>query len=46
MQDERTIRLGGRVLTAVAFRSLVVASRNGRVIRLGDVADQRQRTGG
>ena len=39
LQDERTIRLGGRVLTAEAFRTLVVASRNGRVIRLGDVAD-------
>jgi HAE1 family hydrophobic/amphiphilic exporter-1 len=39
LQDERTIRLGGRVLTAEEFRTLVVASRNGRVIRLGDVAD-------
>jgi HAE1 family hydrophobic/amphiphilic exporter-1 len=39
IQDERTIRLGGRVLTAEEFRTLVVASRNGRVIRLGDVAD-------
>jgi HAE1 family hydrophobic/amphiphilic exporter-1 len=39
MHDERTIRLGGRVLTAEEFRTLVVASRNGRVIRLGDVAD-------
>ncbi|MCC7044126.1 MAG: efflux RND transporter permease subunit, partial [Acidobacteria bacterium] len=39
INDERTIRLGGRVLTAEAFQTLVVASRNGRVIRLGDVAD-------
>jgi HAE1 family hydrophobic/amphiphilic exporter-1 len=37
--DERTIRLGGRVTTAADFETIVVASRNGRVIRLGDVAD-------
>jgi HAE1 family hydrophobic/amphiphilic exporter-1 len=37
--DERTIRLGGRVLTAEEFRTIVVATRNGRVVRLGDVAD-------
>ena len=39
VQDERTIRLGGRVKTAEEFRTIVVASRNGRVVRLGDVAD-------
>jgi HAE1 family hydrophobic/amphiphilic exporter-1 len=39
VQDERTIRLGGRVRDAEEFRSLVVATRNGRVIHLGDVAD-------
>jgi hydrophobic/amphiphilic exporter-1 (mainly G- bacteria), HAE1 family len=39
VQDERTIRLGGRVKNAEEFRTLVVASRAGRVIRLGDVAD-------
>jgi HAE1 family hydrophobic/amphiphilic exporter-1 len=39
--DERTIRLGGRVLTADEFAGIVVASRNGRTIRLGDVADVR-----
>jgi HAE1 family hydrophobic/amphiphilic exporter-1 len=39
LNDELTIRLGGRVLTAEEFRTIVIASRNGRVIRLGDVAD-------
>jgi HAE1 family hydrophobic/amphiphilic exporter-1 len=39
VQDERTIRLGGRVESAEEFRTIVVASRNGRVVRLGDVAD-------
>jgi HAE1 family hydrophobic/amphiphilic exporter-1 len=39
LHDERTIRLGGRVLTADEFRDVVVATRNGRTIRLGDVAD-------
>ncbi len=39
--DERTIRLGGRVLTAEEFRTVIVATRDGRVIRLGDVADVR-----
>ena len=36
--DERTIRLSGRALDANQFRSLVVASRDGRIVRLGDVA--------
>jgi HAE1 family hydrophobic/amphiphilic exporter-1 len=39
VQDERTIRLGGRARDADEFRSLVVATRSGRVIHLGDVAD-------
>jgi hydrophobic/amphiphilic exporter-1 (mainly G- bacteria), HAE1 family len=39
LHDERTIRLGGRALTADEFREIVVATRSGRVIRLGDVAD-------
>jgi len=37
--EEKTIRLGGRVETADEFRSIVVASREGRVVHLGDVAD-------
>ncbi|ODS52177.1 MAG: acriflavin resistance protein [Acidobacteria bacterium SCN 69-37] len=37
--DERTIRLGGRALTADDFRRIVVATRNGQIVRLGDVAD-------
>ncbi len=36
--DERTIRLRGRVETAEDFERVTVAQRNGRVIRLGDVA--------
>ncbi len=39
--DERTIRLRGRVETAEDFMRVVVAERNGRVIRLGDVANVR-----
>jgi len=39
--DERTIRLRGRVETAEDFRRLVIANRNGRLVRLGDVADVR-----
>jgi HAE1 family hydrophobic/amphiphilic exporter-1 len=38
VHDERTIRLGGRVQNPQEFAQIVVASRNGRVIRLGDVA--------
>jgi HAE1 family hydrophobic/amphiphilic exporter-1 len=38
VSDERTIRLGGRVETAEAFMQVVIANRNGRVVRLGDVA--------
>jgi HAE1 family hydrophobic/amphiphilic exporter-1 len=39
--DERTIRLRGRVETAEDFQRVVVAQRGGRVIRLGDVANVR-----
>jgi HAE1 family hydrophobic/amphiphilic exporter-1 len=39
--DERTIRLRGRVETAEDFMRVVVAERSGRVIRLGDVANVR-----
>jgi len=39
--DERTIRLSGRALSAEQFRDLVVATRGGRIVRLGDVADVR-----
>jgi HAE1 family hydrophobic/amphiphilic exporter-1 len=37
--DERTIRLRGRLDTPADFKRLVVSERNGRIIRLGDVAD-------
>jgi HAE1 family hydrophobic/amphiphilic exporter-1 len=36
--DERSIRLGGRVETAEDFARIVVANRNGLLVRLGDVA--------
>jgi HAE1 family hydrophobic/amphiphilic exporter-1 len=36
--DERTIRLQGRLQTPEDFMQLVVSERNGRVVRLGDVA--------
>ncbi|HEX6324628.1 MAG TPA: efflux RND transporter permease subunit, partial [Vicinamibacterales bacterium] len=39
--DERTIRLRGRVETVEDFRRLVIANRDGRLVRLGDVADVR-----
>ena len=47
--DERTIRLQGRLDGPADFMQLVVAERNGQVIRLGQVADaldgtQEQRT--
>jgi HAE1 family hydrophobic/amphiphilic exporter-1 len=37
--DERTIRLRGRLDTPADFKQLVVTETNGRIIRLGDVAD-------
>jgi len=36
--DERTIRLQGRLNSPADFMQLVVAEKNGRVVRLGDVA--------
>ena len=36
--DERTIRLQGRLQSPDDFMQLVVSERNGRVVRLGDVA--------
>ncbi|MBX6363932.1 MAG: efflux RND transporter permease subunit [Gemmatimonadetes bacterium] len=41
---ERTIRLQGRLERPEEFLSLVVAERNGRIIRLGDVANIRDGT--
>jgi hydrophobic/amphiphilic exporter-1 (mainly G- bacteria), HAE1 family len=38
INDERTIRLAGRVGAAEEFAQIVIANRGGRVIRLGDVA--------
>ena len=38
INDERTIRLAGRVGAAEEFAQIVIANRAGRVIRLGDVA--------
>ncbi|HET7631664.1 MAG TPA: efflux RND transporter permease subunit [Gemmatimonadaceae bacterium] len=38
---ERSIRLKGRMESPAEFEQLVVAERNGRVIRLGDVANVR-----
>jgi len=37
-QDERAIRLKGRIADAAGFRNLVVAERRGTLIHLGDVA--------
>ncbi|MDE3216998.1 MAG: efflux RND transporter permease subunit, partial [Gemmatimonadota bacterium] len=42
--DERSIRLKGRLETPDDFKQLVVAERDGRVIRLGDVADVKDGT--
>ena len=39
--DERSIRLRGRLERPEEFRTLVVATRNGNTVRLGDVADIR-----
>lgn len=41
VNDERTIRLRGRVETADDFARVVVAERGGSVVRLGDVANVR-----
>ena len=37
--DERTIRLRGRLESPADFKQLVVSESNGRIIRLGDVAE-------
>ena len=37
--DERTIRLQGRLEGPQDFMNLVVAERNGQIVRLGQVAD-------
>ncbi|HEX8432227.1 MAG TPA: efflux RND transporter permease subunit, partial [Longimicrobium sp.] len=42
--DERTIRLRGRLLDAAEFAQLVVATREGRIIRLGEIANVRDGT--
>jgi HAE1 family hydrophobic/amphiphilic exporter-1 len=42
--DERTIRLRGRLRDPAEFGELVVASRNGQVIRLSEVASVRDAT--
>lgn len=42
--DERSIRLLGRVESPAEFANLVVAERNGRLIRLGEVADVKDAT--
>lgn len=42
--DERSIRLRGKLETPEAFLKLVVAERNGRTIRLGEVATARDGT--
>jgi HAE1 family hydrophobic/amphiphilic exporter-1 len=38
INDERTIRLSGRLETPDEFMQIVVANRGGRVVRLGDLA--------
>jgi HAE1 family hydrophobic/amphiphilic exporter-1 len=42
--DERTIRLKGRLDSPADFKQLVVTQSQGRVIRLGDLADVRDAT--
>jgi HAE1 family hydrophobic/amphiphilic exporter-1 len=42
--EERTIRLKGRIERASDFAQLVVAQSNGRIVRLGDVAEVRDGT--
>ncbi|HET9010680.1 MAG TPA: efflux RND transporter permease subunit, partial [Gemmatimonadaceae bacterium] len=42
--DERSIRLKGRLENPQEFAQLVVAERNGQVIRLGDIANVRDGT--
>jgi HAE1 family hydrophobic/amphiphilic exporter-1 len=42
--DERTIRLKGRLDSPADFKQLVVSQSEGRIIRLGDLADVRDST--
>jgi HAE1 family hydrophobic/amphiphilic exporter-1 len=42
--DERTIRLKGRLDSPADFKELVVSQSQGRVVRLGDLADVRDAT--
>jgi HAE1 family hydrophobic/amphiphilic exporter-1 len=42
--DERTIRLKGRLDLPADFKQLVVSQTNGRVVRLGDLADVKDAT--
>ncbi|HXE81647.1 MAG TPA: efflux RND transporter permease subunit [Vicinamibacterales bacterium] len=42
--DERTIRLQGRLQSAADFNDLVVTQANGRIVRLGDLANVRDGT--
>src|SRR3954462_2536501 len=42
--EERSIRLKGRLENAAEFANLVVADRNGRLVRLGEVADVKDAT--
>ena len=42
--DERTIRLKGRLDSPADFKQLVVSQSEGRVVRLGDLADVRDST--
>jgi hydrophobic/amphiphilic exporter-1 (mainly G- bacteria), HAE1 family len=42
--DERTIRLKGRLESPADFKQLVVSQSEGRVVRLGDLADVRDST--
>ena len=42
--DERTIRLKGRLDAPADFKQLVVSQSEGRIVRLGDLADVRDST--
>jgi HAE1 family hydrophobic/amphiphilic exporter-1 len=42
--DERSIRLQGRMQSPAEFKQLIVAERNDKVVRLGDVADVKDGT--
>jgi HAE1 family hydrophobic/amphiphilic exporter-1 len=42
--DERTIRLRGRLEGATDFAQSIVSESNGRIVRLGDIADVRDAT--